>query len=83
MTTEGFVISPETPAIRRTLPQFPALRRLLFDEHFQQYPVMAGPDPATHPARLCGRMKLIGAPTRAGWVAASVGGHDGLFWRIY
>jgi len=39
---------------------------------------MAGPDPAIHRASVRERWTLSGAWTRAGWMAASVGGHDGL-----
>jgi hypothetical protein len=38
---------------------------------------MAGLDPAIHCASVCERRRFFVAPTRAGWMAASVGGHDG------
>jgi len=38
---------------------------------------MAGLDPAIHRASVRERSSLFGTWTRAGWMAASVGGHDG------
>ena len=45
--------------------------------------IVTGLDPATHRASVRERWNLFGVQTHAGWMAASVGGHDGRRWPCF
>src|SRR5580698_2043518 len=74
-----FGISPEIPAIRRTLPQFPALCRLLFGHPFQH--THHGRSPRRPPIRRASaRRKKLFAPADASAMGGRVKpGHGELF----